>query len=490
MSDNKKLMGIMVLFGIIYALVSLVNHYNFRTYALDLGLVNHAVYDYAHFRINYSTLLLDARPMNFLAAHFTLLPLLFSPLYWIFGSYTLLVIQIGAILFGGYGVYVYCQNRTRLAFAPFLVLMQFYLMWGIYSALSFDYHDNVVGAMFLPWFIHYFDRRKFLVAAGFFVLLLISKENMALWGIFMALACLWRYFPDKQARPVAAVLAIVALGYFLLVTEVWMPQLNTTHRLFAQLIRYQHLGNSTGAIAWNLITHPQLLWQHLFFNTTGNPDYNYIKAELYGVLLLSGGISIFFRPWYLLMLVPIMAQKLLTHDFVLWGIGYQYSIEFAPVLALATFDTANRLNIKAQKRYLGLFLILTLAATAVTLVKRKSKWFIKPLVQFQRPMHYRSLFDREKLHAALQTIPDQVPVSASSCLTPRLVEREKLYHFPVIRDAAYIVLVKTSEETYPLSPATYQQKIQELRQNSLFKVLFEDEQLIIFRRVPETAARN
>jgi uncharacterized membrane protein len=397
----------------------------------------------------------------------------------------MLVIQIGAILFGGYGVYVYCRNRTTLVYAPFLVLLQFYLMWGIYSALSFDYHDNVVGAMFLPWFIHYFDRKRYWPAAGFFVLLLISKENMALWGVFISLGCLWRYFPDKQARPVAAMLAIGALGYFLLVTEVWMPRLNTTHHLFAQLIRYQHLGGSTGAIAWNLLTHPQLLVQHLFLNTIGNPDFNYIKAELYGVLLLSGGLSVFFRPWYLLMLVPIMAQKLLTHDFVLWGIAYQYSIEFAPVLALATFDAANRLSLKAQKRYLGLFLVLTLATTTVTLVKRKSKWFIKPLVQFQRPMHYRSLFNREKLHAALQTIPDQVPVSASSCLTPRLVEREKLYHFPVVRDATFIALVKTSEETYPLSPAAYQQKIKDLRQNRLFRITFEDEQVIIFRRLPD-----
>ncbi len=98
--SHKFLILILVVFGIIYGLISLVNHYNFRTYALDLGLVNHAIYDYAHFRVNYSTLLLDASPMNFLGSHFTLLPLLFSPLYWLFGSYTLLIVQIAAVLFG------------------------------------------------------------------------------------------------------------------------------------------------------------------------------------------------------------------------------------------------------------------------------------------------------------------------------------------------------------------------------------------------------
>src|SRR5919112_4805384 len=103
--SHKFVILILILFGIIYGLISLVNHYNFRTYALDLGLVNHAIYDYAHFRVNYSTLLLDAAPMNFLGSHFALLPILFSPLYWILGSYTLLVVQIAAVLFGGVGVY-------------------------------------------------------------------------------------------------------------------------------------------------------------------------------------------------------------------------------------------------------------------------------------------------------------------------------------------------------------------------------------------------
>ncbi len=98
-------------------------------------------------------------------------------------------------------------------------------------------------------------------------------------------------------------------------------------------------------------------------------------------------------------------------------------------------------------------------------------------------MHYRSLFDREKLHATLQLIPKQVPVSASSCLTPRLIERKKLYHFPVIRDAEYIALVKITEEgTYPLTPEAYNQKITQLRQNLNFKIIYEDEQVILFKK--------
>src|SRR5688500_12556635 len=85
--------------GLIYALISLVNHYNFRTPALDMGLVNHAIYDYSRFRMNIATLLFDSEPVNFMALHFTLIPLLASSLHWIFGSYTMLLVQLAAILF-------------------------------------------------------------------------------------------------------------------------------------------------------------------------------------------------------------------------------------------------------------------------------------------------------------------------------------------------------------------------------------------------------
>ena len=95
---------ILVLFGIIFSSISLVNHYNFRTYAFDLGLFNNALFDYAHFRMNHYSLMKEFFP-NALGDHFSLLTLFFSPLYWIFGTYTLLIVQVLAILSGGLGVF-------------------------------------------------------------------------------------------------------------------------------------------------------------------------------------------------------------------------------------------------------------------------------------------------------------------------------------------------------------------------------------------------
>jgi uncharacterized membrane protein len=91
--DHSFLVIILMLFTVIYSLISLVNHYNFRTYALDLGVYTNAMFDYRHFHFN-DSLAFKTEPENLLADHFDLYLMLFSPLTFIFGSYTLLIVQI------------------------------------------------------------------------------------------------------------------------------------------------------------------------------------------------------------------------------------------------------------------------------------------------------------------------------------------------------------------------------------------------------------
>lgn len=139
----------MVVFGIIYSLISIVNHYNFRTNALDLGVYTNALYDYIHFQINDSTIFKETTE-NLLSDHFNLHLILFSPLSLIFKTYTLLLIQIFFILLGGLGIYKYfvLTKNTKLALTAALY---FYIFFGVFSALSFDYHNIVIAASLVPW---------------------------------------------------------------------------------------------------------------------------------------------------------------------------------------------------------------------------------------------------------------------------------------------------------------------------------------------------
>jgi uncharacterized membrane protein len=477
-------------FGLVFAAVSLVNHYNFRTYALDLGMTTHALREMAHLRAPVTTLLTDSAPTSFFAAHFTLIPVLVAPLYWLFGSWTLLLVQLAAVLLGGRGVWVFARGRGATPGEANLTLAFFYSLWGIYSALSYDYHDNVVGAMVLPWLLHWFGQRRWLPAALAFGLLLISKENMALLAAAVAAGAAWQYRSQPRLVGVALVAAAGALIYFSLITKWVMPALDFQHRPFQQMVRYRHLGTSLPNVVTNVLLHPQLLGQSLLLNITGDPAYDYIKVELWLVLLLSGGAALLWRPWYLLMLAPVLAQKLLSNDFGLWGINAQYSIEFAPLLALAVAEATRQLRTPvARRRYLLLTLTLAALTTVTTLYTRRSKWYSRENSNFLVRRHYRSPVRVAALHAALAHVPAGAALSAQSNLAPWLTDRTKLYHFPVLRDARYIALLQPpGESTWPLNAEQQTRQLARLRARPNIRVVYEDDQFILLERAPALPA--
>jgi uncharacterized membrane protein len=147
---NRTEIILAAIFALIYCAISLVNHYLFRTYSFDLGLYNHTIFDYSQFRFNDSLLIEPIhRQRNQLSDHFDLMLMLLSPLRYLFGSYTLLFVQIVVIVAGGIAVY---KIASHFGFKyPALAQLHFYVIWGIYSALAFDYHSNVVAAMLVPW---------------------------------------------------------------------------------------------------------------------------------------------------------------------------------------------------------------------------------------------------------------------------------------------------------------------------------------------------
>src|ERR1043166_26053 len=131
--SRLKLITTVFFFAIIYSLISLVNHYNFRTYALDLGLYTNALYDYINFQWNDSSVFKEHYE-NLLASHFDLYLIIFSPFSLLFGSYTLLLIQISFILIGGIGIYKYFSVFNPNSKIALFACIYFYLFFGIFSA--------------------------------------------------------------------------------------------------------------------------------------------------------------------------------------------------------------------------------------------------------------------------------------------------------------------------------------------------------------------
>lgn len=485
---RRQRVGLLIIFALVYSLISLVNQANFRTGAFDLGYEAQALADVAQLRMPRITLLADAPPIAYLAAHFSFTSALALPLYYLMGPvWALLLLQIGALLVGLLGVARYARlqgaSEAQATWAMALLGSQ----WGLFSALGFDFHNNVIGAMALPWLAYWVRQQQWGRAALAALVILLSKENLALWLAFVLLGLAWQHWPRRAVVWRAAVGVALALGYFVLVTHYFIPALDTTQRAYTQLARYSQLGSSLPGIAGHLLAHPTLLWSELFTNTLPDPVYDYIKLELWVGLLLSGGWALLRRPWYALMLVPILGQKLLANDANFWGLNYQYSIEIAPVLALALTDAllARRPLAGRGRGRWALALAGVLLFTTGTLYKRRSTWYDPTTTNFLVGGHYRPAYpDPAGLRAALARVPAGVPVSASATLVPHLTGRRDLFLFPVLRTAQVVVLLREPDErgAWPLSPANGQRAAARLRAAPGYRVLYEDAQVVLLAR--------
>jgi uncharacterized membrane protein len=439
------------IFTIIYVLISIVNHYYFRTATLDLGLYTHNMYDYLRFGFA-DTGIFKCVAENQLSDHFDIYLILFSPFTLVFKTYTLLIIQIIAVVFGSLGIYkliyIYSDNKKH-AFWASVFFMSFF---AVFSALSFDYHSSVVATMLVPWFLIYVKKKNFKIALLFLVLILISKENISLWMFFVCTGFMWEYRKDKVQLKNLAIFSTISIAYFILIVWMVMPALSSSSS-YAHF-DFTHFGASPTLIIANFFSSPISFIQDFFSNHSQNPHGYYIKTELLLYLLLSGGIFAMYKFQYFWMMIPIIMQKFMHNNINMWGVGFHYNIEFTVILTLAVFTVLWRIK-QPSLRQILLFTSLLLSIT-ITIRSMDSTlgYNDKKRLRFYQAQHYEKGYNVKEVHQALNEIPKDASVSAISVYTPHLSLRDNLYTLPCINDAEYIVF-STSEKMFPYSEEEY-----------------------------------
>jgi len=416
-----------------------------------LGLFNKALYDYAHLQQNYITLLLEDKVVNFLGDHFSLIVFLLSPLYYIFGSYTLLIIQILFVAIAAVYIRKYVLLKTQNQLYANLALLHFFSIWGIYSAISFDFHTNVLAALMVPALLYQFERKNWKKFALFFVLMLICRENIGFWMCFLLLGFhIKNKFVILKSRPLFhTIIIMLPIIYSVVVTSYIIPAVNHTVQQ-AHYMRFQALGHTTGEVAQYVFLHPIEILKLLFTNTSLDPLNDMIKMQLHLCVMACGGILFLVRPVFLLMLLPIYLQKMLGYDSSLWGVNFHYSIEFVPLLSLLVLEVCMLLKRVRYRLIFYMFFILSSLAVSVAVLRGELGVFQDSVSTFVNNKN-NSLHMVQETYDLLRKVPADAIVSAHSNITPHLSGVKKLYAFPSVSDAEYIITFKKYYSTYPLN---------------------------------------
>ncbi|MFM9984063.1 MAG: DUF2079 domain-containing protein [Flavobacteriales bacterium] len=468
------LLLLLLLFAIHFGLISLVNHQCFRTYALDLGMFSNEMFQYSHFRLPELTLGLK-EPMPMLADHWAPILILFSPLRFIFGSYTLLIVQIAGLLFAAIFIYriaLFYQLNKYIATGSSLF---FLVMWGITSALAFDFHTNVLAACMFPalyFFLLKQDRSKAILIA---CIILLTKENMGFW-LFFIFAAFWirtMHLKLGHHRFYISMMALSGIVFYMLVFKVIPSYSQGQHHNLTQF--FGHISPDMKEVVWHFISNPLEIFKLFYLDELGNPCLP--KTATLFMMFVSGLIFIFWRPWILIMLLPLIAQKFLSGYDQLWGIHGQYSIEFAPIASLALVAT-----LASAKSDIARYLLVAISCHSAAYYNYKVAIPHNERTDVFSKNHYTPAISAGEVEKCRALLPENARLSCSSQLAPHFAFRDSIYHYPIEERAEYIMLITHSFASYPSTGENYMADIEKRANDSTVTVLYRGNDVMLFRK--------
>jgi len=445
---------IILLFGIIYFTIVICNHYFFRTAAFDYGAYNFAFYDYAHFRVSDSPVYLVDHN-SFLQDHVSFTLMLFVPLYWLFswitGTYTLLFIQTFIILYGSWAVYNLVKLKTKSELLSVLALLQYLILLGRWTSFMSDCNFAIIASSLVPVFLLYFERKKLLLSIVAFIFILLTREDMSLWMAFVGLFLLVSNFKEKWSRNFSIAVILISISYFIIVFTLIVPMLETPFKKY-NLFNYTVLGSGPFEAFLFILKHPFETIKYLFINTTHDPAFDNVKSEFYFYYLICGGFLLFIRPKYLLLFVPLLAKKMLNDDPIRWSNQLYYSIEFVSILPVVVFLIISELKSRILRNASIVTVCIATLVFTIHLLdspNRKLNYWGDRKYAFYKSSMYKVGFNSKKIHEYLKLIPPGAKVSATGHILTHLAFRPKIYYFPRVDDAEYIVGL-LQDDNYPL----------------------------------------
>src|SRR6185437_9827619 len=471
--------------------LAITNHYNFRTAAGDYGLYNFSFWDFAHFHVHSAPMygIYTHQPLNLMDDHFSITLFYLIPFYWLFNwptsTYTLALIQVLFLLLGAWSVYKLVLLKSKETWLGVIAVLYYFLLYGHFGVYSGDFNIGVIAACMVPLFIYLFEIKRFVAATVIFVLILLSKEIMPIWFVFIMLVLIIEH---RKERPIVKKGLLYLVGsaiVFALIFKVFIPLIHrdgTTYSLF----NYSNLGPDPAHALLFMLSHPIKTCSLLFANTSGNVAYDGVKQEFYLVYLISGGFVLMYRPKYFLFFLPLILEKMLNDDPSRWSIELHYSIEIVTLLPLAAFYTIGDFKNKHLKY--GFAFLLCLLAGGMTFYKLDAtnhamKWSDATKENILHKHFFNPEYNVKEIYDALSLIPADAKVSASGRILPHLSQRLHIYQFPDVQDADYIA-VFTFRDYFLMGDSGYTKGINDYIFKSNWDVIKHSYDFVLFKKQP------
>lgn len=442
----------------------------------DLAIYDQIVWNTAHGRIFVSTLIQHAS--NMLGDHFSPAVALFAPIYWISPSPNVLLVG-QSLLLALAAIPLYLFARQQLGATPALLVAGAYLVYpALHYVNLFQFHEITLLPLPLAVALLAIEQDRRLLFFGSALVALTVKEEVAI--VVVGLGLLW-WLRRRHPRLAAATIALgVVVGFVTM--GIILPRFNLAGSGYYYVRRYAYLGNSPLEIAIHALTAPGLLVAHL-----ATPDRLRFLAQLFVPLALLPVLG-----WeYVVAALPVFGYLLLAESPDQYAIDRHYLTPLLPFLffgtvvglrrvAPGTSEAVTRENASPRRhRGLGgnaektmLFSLRTVRRRCASVANEPGRPATKfetlpgsewpeavvagvllvacaaasyligptPIGRRYDAKAFTSDVHTVEMRSLIAEIPPDASVSASRNLLSWFSERERVYRFPEIHNADYILL--------------------------------------------------
>ncbi len=473
------LWGMIGIWVVVFSWLSILRYRAFWTGRFDLGNMVQAVWSTAHGSPLEST---DATGRQFvrLGSHVDPILAALAPLWWVWPSpVMLLVVQVVATALGALPVFWLGRKwlaDDRLALAAAAVYLLYPpLQWQTVS----EFHPVALATPLLLCAIWAIEEHRPVWLAVAATLAVLSKEQV---GLAVTMLGIWTLVRHRQ-RLWAAVMIVGGLGWTAFSMLVIIPHFAPTGAS-PFVGRYSRFGDDGGSVVRTLLTEP---WRAVEALASG------AKLEYLAALLLPVLVAPLAAPLLLLGAAPDLLLNTLTDYWPQYAIENQYAAVIIPFVIAAMIAGIARIRRRATSR-VGRAVVGRPSVVAAVMIGAvlASGYHLGPLPvwgDLPRGSDYRTYEFTVEPHtramtAAVDLVPDGVPVSAGNLLGARLSARERIYSFPVIGDAQW-VLVDTARpfliDRLAIG-APHDDAVRRMNSDRRFAVVYATDGVIVWRR--------
>jgi uncharacterized membrane protein len=432
-------------------------HATFRSNALDLGYLDQVVWNTAHGAPFANTIKGDNWP-SYLAGHFAPAIALLSPLVWVWDDVrVLLLAQAGALALAGLPVYaLFRRYGNWLALA---VLAGFYVNPWLHRGNLHDFHTMLLAAPLISLAVYGAIRHRYALAGVALLVALPVKEDMglvmALFGLYLLL------FQRKDAWRWGVLLLVVGLVWVGLAVLVVIPWFAASDGYRIMGFRYAFLGETPAEAMWTLMRDPLVAVRQVLRQTKLLALVRFLASMAF-LPLLGGGFLVVALPliWYL-QLSDHRTLALLEQ----WHVATFLSVFFGAI-------AIGFRRIPKRGWAVAAAVLLVAGSAAFLLDGSVLRLLREPGMAPER---------RALALDLIAQIPAEASVSAQDELLPHLSHRRKIYLFPTVENADYVVMDRLGS-TYPLESEDYEVFWEAAQDPFEYDKVYDEHGFILLRR--------